>query len=87
MALLSCIFLVFCKTRERRRARPQARQRNEKPGAACRPGFWRNFGEYALLEDSRYTSQAKNCPAVKSLHQQGIVGHARRSGHVFPANR
>jgi len=55
MAVFSCIFLFFCKKRETRRARP----RNKKPGAACRPGFWRSFGEYAFLEDSRYTSQAK----------------------------
>jgi hypothetical protein len=60
MAVFSCIFLFFCKKRETRRARPQARSRNEKPGAACRPGFWRSFGEYIFLEDSRYTSQAKN---------------------------
>jgi hypothetical protein len=31
---------------------------SKKPGAVSRPGGWRNFGEYALLEDSRYTSQA-----------------------------
>jgi hypothetical protein len=37
--------------------RAPARASNEKPGAACRPGSWRSFGEYALLEDSRYTSQ------------------------------
>jgi hypothetical protein len=36
------------------------RARNEKPGATCRPGSWRSFDEYVLLEDSRYTSQAKN---------------------------
>jgi hypothetical protein len=57
-------FPVFLQTRETRRARP----RNEKPGAACRPGFWRSFGEYAFLEDSRYASQAKNGLAVKSLN-------------------
>jgi hypothetical protein len=27
------------------------------PGAVSRPGGWRNFGEYAFLEDSRYASQ------------------------------
>jgi len=53
----SCIFLFFCKKHP---ARGRMRSRNEKPGAARRPGFWRSFGEYALLEDSRYTSQAKN---------------------------
>jgi hypothetical protein len=33
------------------------RARNKKPGAVSRPGGWRTFGEYAFLEDSRYTSQ------------------------------
>jgi hypothetical protein len=33
------------------------RPRSKKPGAVSRPGGWRNFGEYAFLEDSRYTSQ------------------------------
>jgi len=36
------------------------RARNKKPGAASRPGGWRNFGEYAFLEDSRYASQAES---------------------------
>jgi hypothetical protein len=52
-------FPVFLQRRETRRARPHARPRNEKPGAACHPGSWRSFGEYAFLEDSRYTSQAE----------------------------
>jgi hypothetical protein len=60
MAVISCISLFFLQTREARWARAHARPRNEKPGAACRPGSWRSFGEYAFLEDSRYTSQAKN---------------------------
>jgi hypothetical protein len=30
---------------------------SKKPGAVSRPGGWRSFGEYAFLEDSRYTSQ------------------------------
>jgi len=29
----------------------------QKPGAVSRPGGSRSFGEYSLLEDSRYTSQ------------------------------
>jgi hypothetical protein len=33
------------------------RPRSKKPGAASRPSDWRSFGEYFLLEDSRYTSQ------------------------------
>jgi hypothetical protein len=36
------------------------RARNKKPGAASRPGGWRSFGEYAFLEDSRYTSQPES---------------------------
>jgi hypothetical protein len=60
MAVISCISLFFLQTRETRRARAHARPRNEKPGAACHPGFWRSLGEYAFLEDSRYRSQAKN---------------------------
>jgi len=31
--------------------------RSKKPGGMSRPGGWRSFGEYAFLEDSRYTSQ------------------------------
>jgi hypothetical protein len=58
MALISFVF--FWK-HEKHAARGRTRgPRNEKPGAACRPGFWRSFGEYALVEDSRYTSQAEN---------------------------
>jgi hypothetical protein len=60
MAVISSISLFFLQTPETRRARPQARTRNEKPGAACRPGPWRSFGEYVFLEDSCYTSQMKN---------------------------
>jgi hypothetical protein len=80
MAVFSCIFLFFCKKRETRRARPQARSRNEKPGAARRPGFWRSFGEYAFLEDSRYTSQAKNWARIKSLssHENSAVARERQ---------
>src|SRR5262249_197464 len=59
-------FPVFLQKRETRRARPHARPRNEKPGPACRQGSWRSFGEYAFLEDSRYTSQAKNWVALSS---------------------
>jgi hypothetical protein len=62
MAVISCISLFFLQTHETRRARPHARPRNEKPGAARRPGSWRSFGEYTFLEDSRYTSQAEKLP-------------------------
>jgi hypothetical protein len=56
---VSCISLFFCKY-ETPAARGRTRgSRNEKPGAACRPGFWRSFGEYLFLEDSRYTSKRK----------------------------
>jgi hypothetical protein len=44
--------------------RPQKarwRLRNKKPAAASRPGDRRSFGEYAFLEDSRYTSQQEKC--------------------------
>jgi hypothetical protein len=37
------------------------RLRNKKPAAAFRPGDPRSFGEYAFLEDSRYTSQQEKC--------------------------
>jgi hypothetical protein len=70
MAVISCISLFFCQHAKPRRARARAHPRNEKPGAACRPGFWRSFGEYAFLEDSRYASQAKNGLAVKSLNSR-----------------
>jgi len=53
--VVSCISLFFLQTRQTRRARP--RSRDKKPGAVSRPGGWRTFGEYAFLEDSRYTSQ------------------------------
>jgi hypothetical protein len=81
MAVFSCIFLFFLQKRETRRARPQARTRNEKPGAACRPGSRRSFGEYAFLEDSRYTSQAKNLARIKSLssHENSAVA---REGQI-----
>src|SRR5262249_42481870 len=60
MALLSSVFsCFFCK-----HVKPAARgrtcgPRNKKPGAACRPGSWRGFGEYLFLEDSRYTIKRK----------------------------
>jgi len=78
--LISCIFLFFLQTRETRRARPHARRRaTKKPGAACRPGSWRGFGEYLFLEDSRYASQAENRAAVKSFN--------RRRKSALPAGR
>src|SRR5262245_1822902 len=73
-------FPVFLQKRETRRARPQARTRNEKPGAACRPGSWRSFGEYVFLEDSRYTSQAENLARIKSLssHENSAIARERQ---------
>jgi hypothetical protein len=70
---IPCIFLFFLQPREPA-ARGRTRgSRNKKPGAACRPGswrsFWRSFGEYLFLEDSRYTSQAENRAAIKSINQ------------------
>src|SRR6266516_2741183 len=69
MALISSVFSRFFCKHEKPAARPHPRARNEKPGAACRPGSWRSFGEYAFLEDSRYTSQAENRAAIKSINQ------------------
>src|SRR2546422_11760483 len=69
MAVISCISLFFLQRRETRRVRPHARSRNKKPGAACRPGSWRSFGEYLFLEDSRYTSQAENRDALQPRQQ------------------
>jgi hypothetical protein len=34
---------------------------SKKPGAVFPPGSSRSFGEYALLEDSRYMSQEASC--------------------------
>src|SRR5215813_11966786 len=82
MALLSSVFsCFFCK-----HAKPAARgrmrgSRNKKPGAACRPGSWRGFGEYLFLEDSRYTSQAENRAAVKSFNQHRKSAHAAQLAH------
>jgi hypothetical protein len=56
---LPCIFLFFLQN-EKHAARGRAtRSRNKKTrrGIPAR-AFRRNFGEYAFLEDSRYTSQA-----------------------------
>jgi len=71
MALVSSVFSCFsANTRNPPRAAAHAATRDKKPGAACRPGFWRSFGEYIFLEDSRYASQAKNRAAVKSFNRQ-----------------
>jgi hypothetical protein len=48
--------LSVCAGKNARRGR-SLRLRSKKPGAVSRPGGWRSFGEYLLLEDSRYTSQ------------------------------
>jgi hypothetical protein len=60
MAVISCISLFFCKHEKPALRGRGLRARNKKPGAVSRPGGWRNFGEYAFLEDSRYASQAKS---------------------------
>jgi hypothetical protein len=52
-----CFFCKHDKPAARGRG---SRARNKKPGAVSRPGGWRTFGEYAFLEDSRYTSQEDN---------------------------
>jgi hypothetical protein len=79
MALISCISLFFLQTRETRRARPHARLAQQKARRGMPPGRWRSFGEYLFLEDSRYTSQAENRAAVKSINAQ------RKS--AFPVGR
>jgi hypothetical protein len=54
----SCISLFFAKNTPHAAAGAVA-QRKTRRGMP--PGLpWRSFGEYALLEDSRYTSQAEN---------------------------
>jgi len=87
MAVISCISLFFLQTRETRRARAHARPRNEKPGAACHPGFWRSLGEYAFLEDSRYRSQAKNGLPLSPEISEEIVGYALRSAKTAGDSR
>jgi hypothetical protein len=70
MALISCIFLFFCK-HAKLAARGRTRVRATKnPARHAARGFWRSFDEYAFLEDSRYASQAKNGLAVKSLNSR-----------------
>jgi hypothetical protein len=49
--------IPFCCPRKYASRGRGLRPRNKKPGAVPRPGGWRTFGEYAFLEDSRYTSQ------------------------------
>jgi hypothetical protein len=59
MAVISPVFSCFFAKRETRRRRPRhavAQQKN--PARHPARAFRRNFGEYAFLEDSRYTSQA-----------------------------
>src|SRR5262249_47721912 len=82
---LLCIFLFFCKHEKpaaRGRTRGDARQKTRRgmpPGPWC--SFWRSFGEYLFLEDSRYTSQAKNWPAIKSFNRHRKSAHAARLAH------
>jgi len=61
------------------------RPRSKKPGAVSRPGGWLSFGEYAFLEDSRYTSQEgreRTC-ILRLLQRQSLnyVSFSRRCGH------
>jgi hypothetical protein len=61
MAVISPVFSCFFAKRETRRTRPRhavAQQKN--PARHPARAFRHNFGEYAFLEDSRYTSQADN---------------------------
>jgi hypothetical protein len=73
MALISCISLFFFKhekpaARGRTRGFAQQKTRRGTPPGRWR-SFWRSFGEYLFLEDSRYTSQAENRAAIKSINQ------------------
>jgi hypothetical protein len=68
-AAFSPVFSCFLQKTPR--AWPHARSRNEKTRRGMPPGSRRSFGEYALLEDSRYTSQAENRSADKSLNSGG----------------
>jgi hypothetical protein len=73
MALISCISLFFfANTRNPPRAAARA-ARATKTRRGMPPGrwrsFWRSFGEYRFLEDSRYTSQAENRASIKSINQ------------------
>jgi hypothetical protein len=54
LPVFPCFFCKHDKPAARGRG---SRARNKKPGAVSRPGGWRTLGEYAFLEDSRYTSQ------------------------------
>src|SRR5262245_43356401 len=82
MALISSVFSCFFCKREKPAARGRTRgSRNKKPGAACRPGSWRGFGEYIFLEDSRYASQAENRAAIKSFNRRRKSAHAARPAH------
>jgi hypothetical protein len=87
MAVISCISLFFLQTRETRRAQPRARIARQKTRRCMPPGrwrsFWRSFGEYLFLEDSRYASQAENRAAIKSFNRRRKsalpVGRNKRS--------
>jgi hypothetical protein len=71
MALVSSVFSCFFCKHEKPAVRGRTRgARNKKPGAACRPGSRRSFGEYLFLEDSRYASQAENRTAIKFFNRQ-----------------
>jgi hypothetical protein len=56
---ISSLLIFCCRAKYAWRGRG-LRARNKKPGAVSRPGGWRTFGEYAFLEDSRYTSQEES---------------------------
>src|SRR6516225_11485291 len=84
MALISSVFSCFFGKHEKPAVRGRTRgSRDKKPGAACRPGSWRSFGKYLFLEDSRYTSQAKNRAAIKRdvcKYRALTCCHIRRAG-------
>jgi hypothetical protein len=57
MAVISSVFSCFFAKRETRRTRPRHGVAQQNPARHPARAFRRNFGEYAFLEDSRYTSQ------------------------------
>src|SRR6516162_3276009 len=82
MALISSVFSCFFGKHEKPAVRGRTRgSRNKKPGAACRPGSRRSFGEYLFLEDSRYASQAENRAATKSFNRHRKSVHAAQPAH------
>jgi hypothetical protein len=43
---------------------------------------WRSFGEYAFLEDSRYTSQVKNVRRDGMIRRAGVMPISDQAGGI-----